>query len=114
MATVTIKDLRVKARIGIEPRELKAAQDVVLDISFEYDGRKAAKSDDIADAVDYYALTERIKGLLKRSRFGLLEKMASEVLKLVTADRRVKRACVTVTKPRAIRDASGVSVTLSS
>jgi FolB domain-containing protein len=112
MAIVTIKGLEVKVRIGIEPRELKSAQAVVLDISFEYDERQAARTDDIASAVDYQAMAGRITDLLKRSRFNLLEKMAHEVLKLVTADKRVKAASVTVTKPRAIRQVSGVSLTV--
>jgi D-erythro-7,8-dihydroneopterin triphosphate epimerase len=113
MAIVTINDLKVKAHIGIEPRELKSAQDVLLDISFEYDARCAARSDDIASAVDYKAMSEGIRAFLARSRFSLLEKMAHEVLKIVTADKRVKAASVTVTKPQALRGASGVSVTVS-
>jgi dihydroneopterin aldolase len=59
-------------------------------------------------------MAERITDLLKRSRFNLLEKMASEVLKLVMADKRVRAASVTITKPSAIRQASGVSVTVTS
>jgi D-erythro-7,8-dihydroneopterin triphosphate epimerase len=113
MAKVTINNLKVKARIGIEERELKSAQEVVLDISFEYDERKAARTDDIASAVDYKAMTDRIADLLKRSRFKLLERMAHEVLKLVKEDKRVKAASVTVTKPRAVRHASGVSLTVT-
>jgi FolB domain-containing protein len=113
MAKVTINNLKVKTRIGIEPRERKGAQEVVLDIFFEYDERQAARTDDIKHAVDYQAMAERITKLLKRSRFDLLEKMASEVLKLVMADKRVKAASVTVTKARAIRHVSGVSLTVA-
>ena len=114
MAKITINSLKVRARIGIEPRERKSAQEVVLNISFEYDVRQAAKTDDIEQAVDYHSMAERITDLLKRSRFNLLEKMASEVLKLVMADKRIWWASVTITKPHAIRQASGVSVTVAS
>jgi FolB domain-containing protein len=113
MAKITINNLKVKARIGIEPRELKAAQEVVLNISYEYDARQAARTDDIQVAVDYQAMAERITGHLKRSRFNLLETMASEVVKLVMTDKRVRAASVTVTKARAIRHASGVSLTVA-
>jgi FolB domain-containing protein len=112
MAVVSIKGLKVKTRIGIEPRELKSMQVVVLDISFEYDARLVARTDDIASAIDYKALTDKITEFLRRSRFNLLERMAHEVLKLVTTDKRVKTASVTVTKPRAIPGASGVSLTV--
>jgi FolB domain-containing protein len=112
MAVVTVNRLKVKTHIGIEPRELKSAQNVILDISFEYDERRAARTDDIASAVDYKAMADGILDLLKRSRFNLLEKMAHEVLKLVTTDKRVKIASVTVTKPHAIPGASGVSLTV--
>lgn len=114
MAKVTINNLKVKARIGIEPRELKVAQEVVLNVTFEYDDHEAAGTDDINSAVDYKALAEQITGYLKRSRFNLLEKMANEVLKIVLLDKRVRSACVTVTKPRAVPHTSGVSLTVTS
>ncbi len=113
MATVTIKELKVKAHIGIEPHELKAAQEVVFDISFEYDERKAARSDDIRDAVDYKALQEKIRNLLKRSRFNLVEKLAHEVLWLSMTDKRVRSAVVTVSKSKALKNCHGVSLTVS-
>ncbi len=113
MSLVTIKGLKLKARIGIEKRELVSAQEVVLDISFQYDDRLAGRTDDIAKAVDYKAMVGRISVLLKCSRFNLLEKMAREVLKVVMADKRVKKASVTVTKPRAIPRAAGVSLTVT-
>ena len=114
MATVTIKDLKIKALIGIEPYELKRSQLIILNISFEYDARHAARSESIKDAVDYKELEGQVQELLKHKRFKLAETLAQEVLMKVLADRRVTSATVTVTKPRALRSAAGVSVTMSS
>ncbi|HDY64930.1 MAG TPA: dihydroneopterin aldolase, partial [Phycisphaerae bacterium] len=88
-------------------------QDVLVNIEFEFDGAAAAESDDLPQAVDYAALSECITTLVKDSHFFLLEKLASEILKLVMADDRVQSASVMVQKPAAIPAAESVSVTAS-
>ena len=84
-----------------------------MNVEFEFDGVAAGESDGLRQAVDYAALSERITSLAKDSHFFLLEKLASEILKLVMADDRVQSASVTVEKPAAIPAAESVSATAS-
>ena len=105
-----IKNLRLRTIIGIFDWERKNRQDVVLNIELEFDGRKAAESDDIEDTVDYKTLTKRIISEVEQSQFYLLEKLANHVLKIIMENPNVLRAVVEVDKPHALRFADSVSI----
>jgi len=110
---VRIKDLRCRTVIGIYEWEREQSQNVVINIEYEFDGVKAAETDDISDAVDYKAMKERVIEEVESSHFYLLEKLASRVLEIVMSDRKVSRATVEVDKPHALRFAESVSVVCS-
>ncbi|MBF0594517.1 MAG: dihydroneopterin aldolase [Candidatus Omnitrophica bacterium] len=113
MAMIQIKDLAVRTIIGIQDWEREKAQDVLINISLEYDAAKAAQSDDIQDAVDYKAVKQAVIRLVESSRFNLVEKMAAEILAVAMSDQRVEYASVTIDKPNALRFARSVSLTMS-
>jgi len=110
---IRIKNLRLRAIIGLNDWERKVQQDLILNIMLEFDGEEAGRSDDIADTVDYKAMKQRIRSEVEASQYRLLEALASHVLKLVMVDERVQRASVEVDKPHALRFADSVSVTCS-
>jgi len=113
MAQIKIKNLRLKAIIGTNPEEREVPQEVVLNVTFEYDTRNAALSDRLEDAVNYHTLSKRIGELVERSRFFLLEKLANEVLTLILAEPRIEKASVEIAKPAALKRADSVSLTAS-
>ncbi|MBF0387675.1 MAG: dihydroneopterin aldolase [Candidatus Omnitrophica bacterium] len=112
IATIQIKDLALKAVIGIHDHEHNNAQDIMLNISLEYDAANAVLGDDIKDAVDYQAIQQAVITLVAATRFNLVERLAAEVLKVVTSDPRVLRASVTIDKPKALSSARSVSLTM--
>jgi FolB domain-containing protein len=109
---IHIKDLLLRAIIGINAEERRDRQDVLIDITLDADMRAAAQSDDIKDAVDYRSLTKRIIQLVENSQYYLVEKLAAEIAGLCLQDERVTRARVTVEKPGALRFARSVGVTV--
>lgn len=111
---IRIKNLRLRAIIGIYEWERKNKQEVVVNVEFEFDGEKAANSDAIEDSVDYKTLTKKIISEVEGSSFQLLEALSSHILGIVMDDARVKRATVEVDKPGALRFAKSVSVVASS
>jgi len=113
MVTIRIQDLSVRTIIGVEDWERKKAQDILINISIDYDAAKAAASDDIKDAVNYKAIKQSVIALIEASRFNLLEKMAAEILRLIMAEPLVEAATVTIDKPNALRFAKSVSLTMS-
>ncbi len=109
---VHIKDLLVRTIIGINPEERVKRQDVLINITMHADLRAAARSDDIADAVNYKTVAKQVIEMVENSQFYLVEKMAGEVVAIRLRDPRVTRAIVTVEKPGAVRFAQSVGVTI--
>ncbi|MFP3936727.1 MAG: dihydroneopterin aldolase [Phycisphaerae bacterium] len=107
---IRIKNLRLRTIVGVYGREQKNPQEVVVNVEMETDGHKAAESDDLTDSVDYKALKLRLLEEVQNSRYKLLERLASHVLKMVLSDDKVLSATVEVDKPHALRFADSVSV----
>lgn len=110
MATIRIKDLKLKAIIGIFAWERKVKQDIIINISLDFDSSLAAKTDHINDTVDYKALKMKIMALVDGSRYYLLEKLVEEILNLLMEDPKILNATVKIDKPKALRFAKSVSV----
>ncbi|MBE7474694.1 MAG: dihydroneopterin aldolase [Anaerolineae bacterium] len=108
---IHIKDLLLRAIIGINEEERHNKQDVVVNITL-YTDHTAAASDDIADTVNYKTIAKQTIKLVEESQFYLVEKLALEITELCLADPRVERAVVTVEKPGALRFARSVGVTV--
>ncbi len=109
---IIIKDLLLRAIIGINGDERVNRQDVLINLTIQTDTRAAGRSDDIADAVNYKAITKQVIELVETSQFFLVEKMAEEIARICLADSRVQRVCVRVEKPTALRFASSVGVSI--
>jgi D-erythro-7,8-dihydroneopterin triphosphate epimerase len=110
---IRIKNLKLKTIVGVNARERKRRQKVVLNIEMDVDGREAVATDSIANAVDYRAATKAIIRAVEGSRFLLLESLAASVLDLLLKDGRVRSATVEADKPGALRFAESVSVSVS-
>ena len=114
MAVIKINDLKVRTIIGAHPWERVNKQELVITITIEYDASQACRSDRLKDALNYENVVNQIMKIVKRSRYTLLEKLASRILDIVMSDRRVERALVCIDKPHAIPEARCVSFELSS
>ncbi len=110
---IRIKDLRLRTIVGVYEWEQKQPQEVVVNVELEFDGDQAARTDDLADSVDYKALKRRLLDEVQYCRYKLLEKLARHVLDIVLDDEKVLRATVEVDKPHALRFAESVSVVCS-
>lgn len=109
---ILIKDLLLRTIIGINDDERVNRQDVVINLVLETDIRSAARSDDIADTVNYRTLTKEVIDLVEDSRFLLVERMAEKIAQVCLRDKRVERVQVTVEKPTALRFAGSVGVSI--
>ena len=114
MLTVRIKNLRLRTYIGFNAEEREKRQDLVINIRFDYEAKKAADTDDVEYAVNYKIITKDIIAFVEGNQFLLLEKLASDILDRVRRNKRVKFAEVQVDKPHALRFADSVSASVSS
>ena len=69
MAKIRITNLRLRTIIGAHDWEREVQQDVVVNITLDYDATKAIASDDLRKTVDYKALTKQIVKEVEASRF---------------------------------------------
>jgi FolB domain-containing protein len=99
--------------IGDNDWERDVKQDVIINLSFEFDAAKAVTSDALADTVNYKQLKRKIMAEVEGSRYRLIEKLAAQVLAIVMEDPRVTGATVRVDKPQALRYAKSVAVEMS-
>ncbi|MBF0571637.1 MAG: dihydroneopterin aldolase [Candidatus Omnitrophica bacterium] len=114
MAIIRINDLKVRTIIGAHPWEKVNKQEVVINITIEYDSSKACISDNLKDALNYESVAAKAIKTAQGSRYTLLEKLASKLLTGIMSDKRVQSACVRVDKPHALPEAGCVSFELSS
>lgn len=113
MAIIRITDLRLSALIGIFDWERKNKQDIVINITLEYNADKAAESDNIKDTVDYKIITEDVIKLVESSQYFLIEKLANKILDIALKNPLVLKATVRIDKPDALEYADSVSVEIS-
>lgn len=112
MDRVLIEDLRLEATIGIFEWERRIHQRLVLDLELATDAARAAASDDIADALDYKAITKRVRALVESSTWQLVESVAEAVATLLADEFGVRWVRVAVRKPGAVTGAKNVGVVI--
>ena len=92
-----LNGIDVDCIIGERPDERTRTQRLRVDVVLTIDD-KAAETDDLADTVDYAALTEGIRGALIEAKCRMIERAAKVVCELCLADAKVSAAKVRVTK----------------
>jgi len=109
---IEIKDLLLRAIVGINPEERENRQDVLINIRLETDLRRAGQSDDIAETLNYRTLCKQIIECVETSEYQLVERLAEAVMQLCLAPPQIIAARVTLEKPGALRFARSVGVVL--
>ncbi len=102
MDTVSVRDLSVPAVIGVLDWERDIEQTLVFSVDMvpaTADVRKAAASDDLADALDYSAVAATIAAVVRDGRFRLIETAAERVAERLLADYRLSWLRLEVRKP---------------
>ena len=110
MDKIIIRDLLLRGIIGINPDERVKLQDILINIVIWADIRKAAASDAIEDAVDYKTITKRVIQHVEESSDFLVEKLVTDIARLIITEYGVERVMVRVEKPTALRFAESVGI----
>jgi len=113
MDKIFIRELALRCIIGIYPEERREKQDVVINVEMHADLRKAGRSDDLTDTVDYKAIKKSILKLVEESRFQLIESLAENIADLALVDEKVRQVVVTIDKPGALRFAKSSAVEIT-
>lgn len=112
MDRLRLNEIEVLCIIGDLPEERVREQRLMVDAELELDLSSAAISDDLADTVDYAALSRRIREALRAAKCRLVERAASLVADECLADPRVRRSTVSVRKCGSVRGMASSEVVI--
>ena len=107
---IIIKDLLVRGIIGINEWEREKSQDILINLTMEYDLRPAGESDEVTETLNYRSLTKAVIAYCETSSHFLVEKLAKQVARICVVDFRAASVVVRIEKPGALRFASSVGV----
>lgn len=110
MDIVFIQELKIDTVIGIYDWERKIRQTIVLDIEMSADIKAAAKTDNIAQTLDYKAVAKRLIEFVRASEFQLVETLAEKITQIILQEFGVAWVKLTLNKGEALTGARGVGV----
>jgi len=110
MDIVFIEDLRIDTVIGIYDWERRIRQTVAFDLEMAFDNTRPAASDDIADTLDYKAVSKRLIAYVEAAEFQLVETLAERCAAIVREEFGVAWVRLKLSKPGAVRGARAVGV----
>jgi dihydroneopterin aldolase len=98
-ALIEIRGLAVFAYHGVHPEEREQGQTFVIDVRLECAPSRADETDELADAVDYSAVCDRVVELATGGPYRLLERLAALIADDLVERFGVRHARVRVAKP---------------
>jgi 7,8-dihydroneopterin aldolase/epimerase/oxygenase len=112
--SIFIRQLRLPVRVGVTEEERANPQYVLLDLELSRDLRAAGESDELAQTVDYGALTGGVAALLADTEVLLLERLAQKIAEFLLNQPGVSNVTVSVAKedPPIEEEAGAVGVTI--
>ena len=105
MDKVRIEAIETQAVIGVYEFEHQAPQPLILDLELSTDFSRAFVTDDLHDALDYDAITQRVRAFCEASRYQLLETLAGGIITLLMNHYPVDKVAITIRKPKALSSA---------
>ena len=115
MDVIHICDLEVYYRVGVPDAERARPQPLQIDIRMEHGFSLAAKSDDLRETIDYFAVSQRVLKFGEDREWKLIETLADQLAQTILDEfgpasirveikkfiiRECKYVSVTVERPR--------------
>jgi len=109
---ISIVDLEVWYRVGVPEAERAAAQRLQLTVAMEFDFAAAARTNELGDTIDYFAVAQRLLKFGEGRNWKLIETLAADIANTILSE--FKPAAVSVeVKKFIIPEARYVSVSLT-
>jgi 7,8-dihydroneopterin aldolase/epimerase/oxygenase len=110
MDVIYLHNLRVETVIGVWDWERRIRQNLLIDIDLGTDVSRAGETDDIADTVDYKAVSDRVISFTAGSEFRLIEALADRIAAIVLEEFDVKWIRVQINKQGVVRHVRDIGV----
>ena len=112
MDTVFINNLAVETVIGVYDWERAVQQRLLIDLELAWDNAVPGVSDNVADALDYQAVSEQVTRHLKSHHYQLLEAAAEHLAADLRQTFGLAWLRLSIRKPGAVPAADAVGVTI--
>jgi dihydroneopterin aldolase len=86
VAKIRIVELEVFYRVGVPDAERAQPQRLLLTVELEADVSAAARSDRLADTIDYFAVTQRLRQFGESREWKLIEKLAADIADTILSE----------------------------
>ncbi len=107
MDTMILKECRFMCHIGIFPNERRSKQPIVLDVEMGIDIRAAAKSDSMADTIDYRQVHTAMKERIEKNTAFLIETLAEDLAQILLKQFPITSVTLTLQKPKPMQKRNG-------
>jgi dihydroneopterin aldolase len=109
---IFLRGLTTQCIIGFIDWERLTPQTVVIDLEIPCDCAHAARTDNVADTVDYKRVAKRVLAWVGESKFKLVESLAHELAILLLAEFPLAWIRISINKPGAISHSRDVGVSI--
>lgn len=99
MDRIALAGIDVYAHHGVHPAERELGQRFVIDLELFGNWTAAARHDDLAHALDYVTVHQRVHEVAGRDSYQLLEALAAAICRALLQEFPLTRVIVTVHKP---------------
>jgi dihydroneopterin aldolase len=110
MDKVLIQNLRVNGILGVNAWERTKYREIVINLTLFTDTQIAAKSDNVADCVDYSQVAKEIRALVEGTQRFTVEALTEDIASLCLSRPGVQKVTVRVDKPAAVTGVESVGV----
>lgn len=110
MDIIYLHGLRCQCRIGVWQWEKKVDQALNFDLDLGVDAVKAAKNDDLKDALDYQAVAQRVKSFASENQFDLIETLAEHLSALLIEEFDISWLRIKIDKGQAVNGVKNVGL----
>lgn len=109
---IQLRALELTTRIGVHPWERRVHQRLLLELELPVDSRLAARSDALADALDYSAVAETARAHARERDCQLLETLAEELAQRLLMQFDLPWIRLALEKPGAVPDGAPVRLAI--
>jgi len=107
---ILIRGLKARGILGVYDWERQTPREIVIDLELYTDTRPAGLSDNLADCVNYDALSSAVLHLAETAQRQTIEALAEDIARLCLEQSGVQGVQVRVEKPGAVRFARSAGV----
>jgi len=98
MSRISIVDLEVFYRVGVPTAERAKPQRLLLTVEMDCDFSAAAKSDNLRETIDYFAVSQRLLKFGEGRSWKLIEKLAADICEMILSEFKPRSVTVEIKK----------------